>query len=156
MAVWSLALWTVNPDVIAAGTADGVYLSKDRGATWKHISPPGDRELRPVVSLAFHPKNADTLYAGTTHLPWKTADGGATWKSIHTGMIDDSDVFSIQVDALKPERVFASACSGVYGSLDGAGHWKKLETPTGAFRTYFVALDPRRTDVVFAGTSSGL
>ena len=156
IAVWSLAVWAKNPDVIAAGAADGVYLSQDRGTTWKHISPPNDSELQPVVSLAFHPENAATLYAGTTHLPWKTTDGGATWKSIHTGMLDDSDVFSIQVDALKPERVFASACSGVYGSLDGAAHWKKLETPAGAFRTYFVALDPRHNDVVFAGTSTGL
>ena len=156
IAVWSLALWKKNPDVIAAGAADGVFLSKDRGASWKRISPPGDAELKPVVSLAFHPDTADTLYAGTTHLPWKTVDGGATWKSIHTGMLDDSDVFSIQVDALKPDRVFASACSGVYGSLDAAAHWKKLETPPGAFRTYFVAIDPRKTDTVFAGTTTGL
>jgi photosystem II stability/assembly factor-like uncharacterized protein len=156
IAVWSLALWPKDPDVIAAGAADGVWLSRDRGASWKHISPAGDPELRPVVSLAFHPTIPDTIYAGTTHLPWKTTDGGASWKSIHTGMLDDSDVFSIQVDALKPERVFASACSGVYGSLDAAGHWKKLETPSGAFRTYFVALDPHHSEVVFAGTSAGL
>ncbi len=156
IAVWSLALWGKNPDVIAAGAADGVFLSKDRGASWKRISPPGDAELKPVVSLAFHPDTADTLYAGTTHLPWKTVDGGATWKSIHAGMLDDSDVFSIQVDALQPDRVFASACSGVYGSLDAAAHWKKLETPAGAFRTYFVAIDPRKTDTVFAGTTTGL
>ncbi len=149
-------MWTKDSNVIAAGAADGVYLTKDRGATWKHISPPGDAELRPVVSLAFHPQNADTIYAGTTHLPWKTTDGGGSWKSIHTGMLDDSDVFSIQVDALKPDRVFASACSGVYGSSDAAGHWSKMQTPTGTFRTYFVALDPRRTEVVFAGTTGGL
>ena len=156
IAVWSLAIWPKDPDVIAAGAADGVFLSKDRGATWKRISPPGDAELKPVVSLAFDPESADILYAGTTHLPWKTADGGASWKSIHTGMLDDSDVFSIQVDPLKPDRVFASACSGVYGSLDAAAHWKKLPTPPGAFRTYFVAMDPQRTDNVFAGTTTGL
>jgi photosystem II stability/assembly factor-like uncharacterized protein len=156
IAVWSLAIWTKDPNIIAAGAADGVYLTNDRGATWKHISPPGDPELRPVVSLAFHPQNADTIYAGTTHLPWKTTDGGVSWKSIHTGMLDDSDVFSIQVDALKPDRVFASACSGVYGSSDAAGHWSKMQTPSGTFRTYFVALDPRKTEVVFAGTTGGL
>jgi photosystem II stability/assembly factor-like uncharacterized protein len=156
LAVWSIALWPRNPDVIAAGTASGVYLSRDAGATWKHISPADDPELRPVVSLAFHPANSNTIYAGTTHLPWRTSDGGATWKSIHTGMMDDSDVFSIQVDRLKPERVFASACSGVYGSSDGAERWSKLETPKGAFRTYFVAIDPKHEETVFAGTSEGL
>jgi len=154
--VWSLALWPGDDSTIAAGTSGGVFLSRDAGLNWKRISPENDTELRPVVSLAFHPTDRRILYAGTTHLPWKTADGGATWQSIHTGMIDDSDVFSIQVDARKPEHVMASACSGVYNSLDGGGHWTKLDTPTGAFRTHFVALDPRHEGVVFAGTTDGL
>jgi len=118
--------------------------------------PPGDPELRPVVSLVFDPVDSRILYAGTTHLPWRTADGGATWQSIHTGMIDDSDVFSIQVDPHRPNRVLGSACSGAYASLDGAQHWNRLNTPHGAFRTYFIALDPRHSDMLFAGTSDGL
>jgi photosystem II stability/assembly factor-like uncharacterized protein len=154
--VWSLALWPGDDSVIAAGTSSGVFLSQDAGTNWKLISPVGDPELRPVVSLAFHPANKGILYAGTTHLPWRTVDGGATWQSIHTGMIDDSDVFSIQVEASKPEHVMASACSGVYNSTDGGNHWTKLETPAGAFRTHFVALDPRHEGVVFAGTTDGL
>lgn len=155
-AVWSLALSPANPDVIAAGTADGVYRSDDAGSHWRRISPESNVDLRPVVSLAFHPSSDAILYAGTTHLPWKTTDGGASWKSIHTGMLDDSDVFSIQVDAKHPEIVYASACSGVYRSPDSAGRWSKFTTPPGAFRTYFVAIDPRAEGVIFAGTSEGL
>ena len=155
-AVWSLALSPQHPDVIAAGAADGVFRSDDAGAHWIRISPESNPDLRPVVSLAFDPASDTVLYAGTTHLPWKTTDGGATWKSIHTGMLDDSDVFSIQVDAKNPQTVYASACSGVYRSPDGASHWTKFTTPPGAFRTYFVAVDPRAEGVVFAGTSEGL
>ncbi len=154
--VWSLALWPGDNAVIAAGTSSGVFLSRDAGANWRRISAEGNTELRPVVSLAFDPGDSRILYAGTTHLPWKTADGGATWQSIHTGMIDDSDVFSIQVDTRHPEHIMASACSGVYDSMDGGGHWTKLSTPTGAFRTHFVAMDPRHEGVVFAGTTDGL
>jgi photosystem II stability/assembly factor-like uncharacterized protein len=154
--VWSLALYPGDPDTIAAGTGKGVYLSRDAGAHWTHISPPDDPEIRPVVSLAFDPARATTIYAGTTHLPWRTVDGGKTWHSIHEGMIDDSDVFSIQVDAKRPARVFASACSGVYSSQNEAEKWVHLDTPKGAFRTHFVALDPRAADVVFAGTTGGL
>jgi photosystem II stability/assembly factor-like uncharacterized protein len=154
--VWSLALWPGDDAVIAAGTSSGVFLSRDAGVNWKKISAADNTELQPVVSLAFHPTDSKILYAGTTHLPWKTANGGATWQSIHTGMLDDSDVFSIVVDPKQPEHVMASACSGVYNSLDGAAHWTKLDTPTGAFRTHFVALDPRHEGVVFAGTTDGL
>jgi photosystem II stability/assembly factor-like uncharacterized protein len=154
--VWSLALFPDNTSVIAAGTSTGVFISHDAGATWKHITRDGDTEIRPVVSLAFHPTNSEILYAGTTHLPWRTMDGGASWQSIHTGMIDDSDVFSIQVDAKNPSHVMASACSGVYNSMDGGSRWSHLETPRGAFRTHFVAIDPRHNGVVFAGTTDGL
>ena len=154
--VWSLALWPGDDAVIAAGTSSGVYLTRDAGANWKKISADGNTELQPVVSLAFHPSNSKVIYAGTTHLPWKTTDGGASWDSIHTGMLDDSDVFSIVVDPKNFEHVMASACSGVYNSLDGAEHWTKMDTPTGAFRTHFVALDPRHEGVVFAGTTDGL
>ncbi len=145
-----------HPDVIAAGTADGVFRSDDAGVHWTRISPESNLDLRPVVSLAFDPSSDAILYAGTTHLPWKTTDGGSTWKSIHTGMLDDSDVFSIVVDPKNPQMVYASACSGAYHSPDGAGRWTKFVTPTGAFRTYFVAVDPRAEGVIFAGTSEGL
>jgi photosystem II stability/assembly factor-like uncharacterized protein len=155
-AVWSLAIFSADPDVIAAGTGDGIYRSVDAGASWTRISPTDNEDLRPVVSLAFHPTDKNILFAGTTHLPWRTKDGGATWESIHTGMIDDSDVFSIQVDTHEPQSVFASACSGLYSSVDSAAHWSKLPTPKGAFRTWFVALDPKRSNSVFAGTTEGL
>jgi photosystem II stability/assembly factor-like uncharacterized protein len=155
-AIWSLAIWPANPDVIAAGAADGVYLSRDAGESWSRISPQSNRELRPVVSLAFHPGNSKVLYAGTTHLPWRTINGGTTWESIHDGMHDDSDVFSIRVDPRNPERVFASACSGVYKSTNGGVSWTRLPTPEGAFRTYLVSLDPHNARILFAGTSAGL
>jgi photosystem II stability/assembly factor-like uncharacterized protein len=156
IAVWSLAFSPSDPNVMAAGTDSGVYETRDAGTSWKLISRPGDPELKPVVSLAFDPVDNQVLYAGTTHLPWRTSDGGATWQLIHTGMIDDSDVFSIQVDPHRPERVLASACSGAYASGDAAQHWTHLDTPKGAFRTYFIALDPRHAETVFAGTSDGL
>lgn len=156
LAVWSLAIFPGDSKVVAAGTGMGVFRSTDHGASWTRMSPESNLELKPVVSLAFHPTEPRTLYAGTTHLPWRTGDGGATWKSIHQGMLDDSDVFSINVDPKKPSRVFASACSGVYASQDEAARWTKLNTPPGAFRTYFVAVEPTKTEVVFAGTTEGL
>ncbi|HXJ41626.1 MAG TPA: hypothetical protein VNH18_20275 [Bryobacteraceae bacterium] len=156
ISVWSLAIWSGDSKVIAAGTGAGVLRSMDRGASWKRVSPSENTELKPVVSLAFNPTDNKILYAGTTHLPWRTLDSGATWKSIHEGMLDDSDVFSIQVDAAKPTRIFASACSGVYTSGDEGGKWNKLNTPKGAFRTYFVAIEPKHSDTIFAGTTEGL
>ena len=106
--IWSLAIAPSNPEVIAAGADDGVYISDDAGADWHRISPIENQGLKPVVSLAFHPRDTQVLYAGTTHLPWKTMDGGEHWQSIHSGMLDDSDVFSVVVDPRNPEIVLSS------------------------------------------------
>jgi photosystem II stability/assembly factor-like uncharacterized protein len=149
--VWSLAL---SGEKIAAGVDDGVYLSNDAGASWSRISPIENLGLRPVVSLAFHPRDTKIIYAGTTHLPWRTTDGGQHWQSIHSGMLDDSDVFSIVVDPKDPEIVLSSACSGAYRSTSAGTSWTRMATPHGAFRTYFVALSPSNT--IFAGTTLGL
>jgi photosystem II stability/assembly factor-like uncharacterized protein len=155
--VWSLAFWKPDGQVIAAGTRDGVYLSSDAGKTWTHISPDDNMELAPVVSLAFDPQNSNSIYAGTPHLPWKTTDGGATWHSIHDGMLDDSDVFSINVDSSDPSRVFASACSGIYRSENAAGLWHKMFAAVGvSYRTYIIRQDPTNPNLVYAGTTFGL
>lgn len=153
--VWALAFWTADPRVIAAGTPDGVFLTRDGGENWTSLSPRGSSWPQPVVSLAFDPKDSHTLYAGTPHLAWKTADGGASWRRLSRGMREDSDIFSIDVSQRR--RLFAAACSGIYSSLDGGGTWSSLERAVGGpFRTYVVIRSPRRPGVVFAGTSAGL
>ena len=155
--VWSLASWAADSRVIAAGTEEGVFLSRDGGENWKHISPPQDEGPQPVVSLAFDPAHSNILYAGTPHLAWKTFDGGATWRSLRRGMQDDSDIFSIDVDKNRPRRLFAGACSGIYRSLDGGRTWASLERFVGAQpRTYVVVHAPRDANALFAGTNTGL
>ena len=155
--VWSLAFWAADSRVIAAGSQDGVYLTRDGGETWTPISSPASRGPRPVVSLAFDPTDSNILYAGTPHLAWKTTDGGAVWGQIHRGMQEDSDVFSIEVDRSQPRRLFAGACSGIYRSLDGGGSWTSLAHAMGdSFRTYVVTRNPRSANLVYAGTSIGV
>jgi photosystem II stability/assembly factor-like uncharacterized protein len=142
---------------LVAGALDGVYRSRDAGKTWEEISPAGDPELRNVDSVAVDPANADIIYAGTFHLPWKTTDGGLHWNSIHTGMIDDSDVMSLLADRAEPGRVYASACSGIYRSDDGGEIWQKVQgIPYTARRTVEILQDPARPEIVFAATTEGL
>jgi photosystem II stability/assembly factor-like uncharacterized protein len=154
--VRTIAFKRANSGIVAAGTETGVFESQDGGITWERISPAGNSQLRPIVALTFDPNDSSVLYAGTPHLPWKTSDGGLSWHSIHTGMIDDSDVFSIQVDRNRPQRVFASACSGIYRSLNGGSAWTRLsEARDTSYRTYVIVQDPQYENIWFAGTTHG-
>ena len=97
------------------------------------------------------------IYAGTYHLPWKTTDGGKTWKSIAAGLIDDSDIMSMRVDAANPARIYISACSGIYRSENRGEVWTKLQgIPYAARRTQAIVQDPQRPHVLYAATTEGL
>lgn len=155
--VRALAMALSDPNVLVAGTLDGVYRSLDAGKSWERISPEHHEELRNLDSLAIDPRDPQTIYAGTFHLPWKTSDGGRTWQPIHEGMIDDSDVMSLLIDGADPKRIYASACSGIYRSDDSAAQWRKIQgIPYTARRTYAIAQDPKKPDSVYAATSEGL
>ncbi len=155
-AVRSLALAPSNPRVLVAGTLAGVFRTRDAGRSWERISPEADVELRNVNSVAIDPADPETLYVGTWHLPWKTRDGGRTWRSIHTGIINDSDIMTLTIDRRLPDVVYATACSGIYRTRDAARRWTKVRgIPSSSRRTRAFALHPLRTDTLYAGTTEG-
>lgn len=155
--VLSLAIHPKQPALIVAGTLNGVYRSENSGNDWRRISPANHPDLKGVVSLALDPANPQVVYAGTPHLPWRTLDGGASWSSIHQGMIDDSDVFSITVDRTDSQKLFASACSGIYRSSSRGDQWIKMQGIPGTNRrTHLILQDPVDERIVYAGTTQGL
>lgn len=155
--VRALAAAPGKPSRFVAGTLHGVMLSDDCGKDWKRISDPQNSEMQGITSVAVDTADPNIIYAGTAHLPWKTIDGGKTWESIHNGMIDDSDVFSIYVDHTAPSNILASACSGIYSSDDRGELWHKLlGIPNTSRRTHVVREDPANSNIIYAGTTTGL
>lgn len=145
------------PTEFLAGTLQGVWLSENSGKDWKRISDPDNLEMQGITVVAVDSKDPKIIYAGTSHLPWKTTDGGKTWESIHTGMIDDSDVFSIFIDPANPTDILASACSGIYASGTRGAEWKKLlGIPNTSRRTHVIRQDPASQSMIYAGTTTGL
>lgn len=156
-AVRVLEIAPSRPEELVAGTRSGVFRSTDQGKSWARISPPGDQEIRNVDSLAIDPRDSRVIFVGTFHLPWLTRDGGKTWKAVTAGIIDDSDIMSLRVDAANPERVYMSACSGIYRSGNQGGQWTKLQgIPYAARRTQVIVQDPGKPETLYAGTTEGL
>ncbi len=155
--VRALAIAPSKPSRFVAATLQGVWLSDDCGKSWTRISDLQNLEMVGVSAIAVDTKDPNIIYAGTSHLPWKTMDGGKTWQSISTGMIDDSDVFSIYVDPANPSTVLASACSGIYSTDNRGDLWHKLlGIPNTSRRTHVVRQDPTNEAIIYAGTTTGL
>ncbi|HET9232666.1 MAG TPA: hypothetical protein VFP10_00835, partial [Candidatus Eisenbacteria bacterium] len=155
--VRALALSPLDPRYIAVGTLSGLFLSQDRGAHWKRITPENHPDLRNLESVAFDPHNPELLYVGTWHLAWKTMDAGEHWTPIHQGMIDDSHVMTLSVDPWDSETLYATACTGIYRSRNSGMQWTKLEgIPESSRRTRAFARDLHDAKVLWAGTTEGL
>lgn len=154
-ALHALAQSPTEPDVLFAGTNRGVFRSMDAGETWTQLGT--TQGLINIDSLAVDPRTIDTVYAGTWYLPYKTTDGGKSWSRIKQGMIDDSDVFAIEIDSRNPEHVIASACSGIYETKNGGALWRKVQgIPSTSRRTRDILQHPAQPNTIFAGTTEGL
>ncbi len=151
---------SIDPNVLLIASRDGIYRTKDRGQNWERITPDNDPELKAFHSVAVDPRDANIIYVGTSHLPWKTLDGGLTWKlagNKETGLIDDSDIFSIRISEENPDTVLLSACSGIYRTLNAGEKWTKIQgMPFESRRTHTIYRHPSRPEVIFAGTTEGL
>src|SRR6266550_4259883 len=155
-AIHSLAQSEFNPDVLIAGTFNGIFRSNDSGASWTQLPTYSTPGLVHVESLAIDPRGTDTIYAGTWYLPYKTTDGGKTWFSIKNGIIDDSDIFAIDIDPRDRNHIIASACSGIYETRNAGNNWKKVQgIPSQSRRTRAILQHPTIPGVVFAGTTEG-
>lgn len=146
-----------NPNLLLAGGVGKVFLSNDKGKNWKRITD--DKvafSAQLVDSAAFDPRDANVVFVGTTWRPYKSTDGGKTWKLISKGMIDDSDVFAIDIDPTNPDHVVSSACSGIYESFDGGELWKKIQgIPSQSRRTKDILRNPAKNGGIYAATTEG-
>lgn len=157
LTVRMLAQSSTEPQTLVAATVQGVYRSTNAGKNWELITPTNHDDLRNFDSVAIDPRDAQAIYAGTYHLAWKTLDGGRNWVPIHRGMIDDSDVMHLGIDRQNPDRIFATACSGMYRSENRGELWAKIQgIPATARRTHFLQQDPQQPQTLYAGTTQGL
>ena len=154
--IHSLTQSSKDPDLLLAGTNKGVWRSTDAGEHWEQLNTSATPGLINVESLAVDPRDTNVIYAGTWYLPYKTTDGGKTWNITKSGIIDDSDIFAIEIDDREPDHIIASACSGIYETRNAGGSWRKVNgIPSQSRRTRSILQNPGRPDTIYAGTTEG-
>ncbi len=153
-AIHAMAQSSNDPNTILVGSVTGVWISKDSGDTWTKVSSPS--APKKLDAFAVDPRDVNTMYAGTWYRAYKSTDGGSSWKLVKKGMIDDSDVFAIDINPTNPDHVIAAACSGIYLSQNKGENWKKVQgIPSQSRRTRDILYHPSKPGYVYAGTTEG-
>jgi photosystem II stability/assembly factor-like uncharacterized protein len=155
--VGSVAISPSKPDVVWAGTGeansrnsnswgDGIYVSRDGGATWNRS---GLQTSKTIGRIVVDPKNTDIVWAAATGDPfgpggergvYKTTDAGKTWTGslvtdANTGAVD------VAVNPSDPNVVLAAMwerrrnayslhqggpTDGLYRTIDGGKSWQRV------------------------------
>ena len=113
-----------DPDVVYAGTTQGVFKTLDKGETWARLATElGDLY---VSSLVLEPGYGQHLYMGTSQGIFQSRDGGQTWKATNEGLAN----LNIRAIAMDPQdsRILYTGTngSGLFRSQDGGETWTHL------------------------------
>lgn len=122
--IGALAVAPSNPDVIYAGSGeglqrpdlsvgDGVYRSDDAGRTWRNV---GLRDGQQVPAIAVDPGDPERVFVAVLGHPYganaergvfRSLDGGRTWtRVLHTD--DDTGAMDVVLDPADPRIVYAT------------------------------------------------
>jgi photosystem II stability/assembly factor-like uncharacterized protein len=138
-----------TPNVLLAGTSEGVFRSGDRGLSWR-ASSQGLAATR-IAGLAVDPETG-WLYAGQLGAaPFRSTDGGASWVSLRRGIGPEAGSFSgpLAVDPQSPSRVYAGFAAGIGQSPDAGRSWDV--TPVDCSRPGWIVFDAVRPDTLYVG-----
>lgn len=121
--------------VIWTGSDDGyVQVTRDGGATWKNVTPPGLAECL-INAIEVSPHDKATAYIATTrykfndHAPglYKTTDYGATWAKIDNGIPGNAFTRVVREDDVRRDLLFAGTELGVFISWNGGRDWSPFQ-----------------------------
>ena len=159
--------WTRN----SVSIGDGLFKSRDGGATWKKI---GFDNSERIANVIVNPKNPKEIYVGVLGALWsdsdergvyKSTDGGETWEQLlftdaKTGCAD------LAIDPENPEVLYASmwefrrtawsfesggSNSALYKSTDAGKSWNKIHNgfPEGDLGRLAIAVAPSNPNVLY-------
>ena len=134
------------------GTDNGrVQLTRDDGATWKDVTPPGIGDWSKVNTIDAAASDPSTAYvAADRHrldemrpVAFRTHDFGATWTDIGRGLPQDEWLGALRQDPQRAGLLYAGTNRGVYVSFDDGVSWQSLQLnlPTTGINDLLVAGD---------------
>ncbi len=186
--VGALALDPGNPDVVWVGTGenvsgrhvgwgDGVYRSRDGGASWERMGLAASQHIGRIL---VDPRDGNVVFVASEGPLWasggergvyKTTDGGESWRLV-LGIDADTGVTDLEFDPSNPDVLYAAAYqrrrhvwgfmaggprSGIYKSTDGGEVWRRVERglPAGDMGKIGLAVTPADPERVYATIEAG-
>ncbi len=162
-----------NPDIVYHGM-QYVLMSRDRGNTWKKISPDltynnpkklGDINYQTITALSESPKRFGLIYAGTDDgRVWRTYNGGKNWTEIRSGKVPKRWVSRIVASKYKIGRVYITQTGRrdddfqvyVWMSENFGKTWKDISGNIPVGPVNVIREDPEKKNRLYLGTDAAV
>jgi len=148
--VFSLAVAPQDERTVYAGTAAGLFVSRDGGANWAVLG--GALAGFSVRTIYVSNLDPGTILVGTFEAGiWRSLDGGQEWTPINNGL-SDLAVRSLAVDPRSPALLYAATSSGgFFRSKDGGEQWLPINTGLPGLGARTVVIDPAQAERLVGG-----
>lgn len=144
-----------DKDRLYVSTLDGqIHTSADGGITWQLLVNLNRPQLV-LDQLFVDSRDSKIIYtSGHRHKEpggfFKTTDGGLTWKE--SKELKKESIHSMVQSTFDPNVLMVGTIGGVWVSNNSGDDWKKISSDTMPVNIDSLAIDPRSTDTVYAGT----
>lgn len=160
--IFSIGLSPVDPQVIWAGTDDGlVQVTRNGGKSWTNVRTnisgvPDGIWVSRVAASHFNAGTAYVTFDGhrsDRNEPWvfKTTDYGQTWTDLRNNLPGDEVIRVIIEDRRNPNLLFLGTETGIWASLNGGKRWVRWNLNLPTVSVYDLQIHPRDNDLI-AGT----
>jgi photosystem II stability/assembly factor-like uncharacterized protein/beta-lactamase regulating signal transducer with metallopeptidase domain len=151
----AIALCGGSPDVLYAGTSNGVFRSTDGAASWTATAPLNTAVSRfPVQNLAVDPTDASVVYAGCGSTVYKSTDGGDSWMPLGLDGGRWSEGGGIAIDPKNPSTIYVvQEFSRVLKSTDGGETWELKDDGLHYRNLEHFGADPRCPNILYIACS---
>jgi photosystem II stability/assembly factor-like uncharacterized protein len=137
-----------------AGTASGVALSLDRGATWTDPDPGLGGSNAFGYAITVDPKVGKKLFVTTLGSTVRmSTDQGANWSAFDEGY-SGHEARKINLDPTDSNRMYMASLygGGLFKSIDGGATWSRRTLGSAAVYTWVPVVDPVSPNIVYVGT----
>ena len=145
----------VHPDIVFAGTTEGLFRTSDTGQNWLRMTRPEDI----INDVYIDPKNPDHMLVATDRGGvLMSNDGGFTYKPSNRGF-SARQIAAYAADPRNPAQIYVGVVNdkdygGVFGSRDGGITWTQRADGLNGRDVFALAMAPDNT--LIAGTNHGI
>jgi photosystem II stability/assembly factor-like uncharacterized protein len=141
-----LSIVATNCQILAVSYEDGVFVSYDKGGTWKNIGPK-DMGARGLIM------KENRLYLVGEEGVMMTEDWDNDWRKMNYGLLSKE----LQTIAMTKDRLYVgSSLGGCFVSKDDGESWGPINTGLDNTNIRHLFIDPDEEKIIYAATEGGI